>query len=68
MDKLIALVTERAGISEDQAASAVNTVLGFVKDKLPDSISNNFDSIMEGEAGGGALDSLKGLAGKFMNK
>ena len=31
MDELIKQVTAKAGISEDQARSAVNTVLDFVK-------------------------------------
>ena len=35
MDELIKLVTQKAGISEAQAQQAVETVMGFLKDKLP---------------------------------
>ena len=35
MDELIKRITEKTGISEDQARSAVNTVSGFLKEKLP---------------------------------
>ena len=32
MDELIKRITEKTGISEDQARSAVNTVAGFLKE------------------------------------
>lgn len=35
MDELIKQVAERAGINSEQAKSAVNAVMDFVKDKLP---------------------------------
>jgi nucleoid DNA-binding protein len=35
MDELIKQVTAKAGISEDQARSAISTVLDFVKNRLP---------------------------------
>jgi len=35
MDELIKRITEKTGISEDQARSAVTTVTGFLKEKLP---------------------------------
>ena len=34
MDELVKRITEKTGISEDQARSAVNTVAGFLKEKL----------------------------------
>ena len=36
MDELIKQVVQKAGVSEDQAKQAVETVLDFLKDKLPD--------------------------------
>ena len=35
MDELIKRITEKTGISEDQARTAVTTVSGFLKEKLP---------------------------------
>lgn len=63
MDELIKQVTAKAGISEEQARSAVNTVLGFVKDRLPAPIAGQVESAMTGE-GGGVGGTLGGLASK----
>ncbi len=48
MDELIKLVTSKAGISEAQAKKAVETVLGFLKDKLPGPLAGQIDSLLEG--------------------
>jgi hypothetical protein len=60
MDQLIKLVTEKAGISETQAKTAVDTVMGFVKDKLP-AVGGQLDGLMSGNIG----DAAKGLADKL---
>ena len=63
MDELIKQVTAKAGISEDQARSAVNTVLGFVKDRLPAPIADEIENVMTGE-GGGVSGTLGDMASK----
>ena len=35
MDELVKQVTERTGLSEDKARAAVDTVVGFLKQRLP---------------------------------
>ena len=75
MDELIRQVTERTGISEQQARTAVETVLGFLKTRLPAPIAGHLDSFTGGggpaaEGGGGGLagqasDVLGGLGGMF---
>lgn len=55
MDELIQRVTAAAGISEDEARSAVTTVLGFVKERLPASIAGEVDNVI-GDASGMAGD------------
>lgn len=52
MDELIKQVTAKTGISEDQARSAVNTVLDFVKSRLPAPIAGQIDNAISGEGGG----------------
>lgn len=47
MDKLINLVSQKAGISPDQARTAVETVLGFLKDRLPGPLANQVDSAVQ---------------------
>lgn len=71
MEELIKQVVAKTGIGEDKARSAIETVVGFLKDKLPESIGGHLDSAL-GSAGGalGGLDigsvtsSLGGLFGK----
>ena len=71
MDELIKQVSQKTGISEAQAKVAVETVLNFLKDKLPGPIAGRLDDIVAG-AGDLDLDNLgdlaKGLGGLFGNK
>ena len=66
MEELIKQVAERTGISEAQAQTAVITVIGFIKGRLPEPLAGHLDSFMGGGAGstGGAdLGGLGGAAG-----
>lgn len=64
MEALIKMVAQKVGISEDQAKTAVQTVLGFIKDKVPAPIASQIDNALKG-GGGDAGDTLKDLGGKF---
>ena len=67
MEELIRQVAERTGISEAQAQTAVTTVLGFLKDRLPEPLAGHLDSFLGGGAGGGAdLGGLGGAAGRVL--
>ena len=74
MEEIIKQVTERAGISEAQARTAVETVLGFLKNRLPEPIAGQLDGVVGGAAGaagglaGAAGDVLGGLGGMFGGK
>ena len=61
MDELIKRITEKTGISEDQARSAINTVSGFLKEKLPAPIAGQIDNVL----GGGMSDTLGNAASKL---
>ena len=63
MEELIRRVSEKAGISEEQARAAVNTVAEFLKEKVPPAYSGYIDQFMSG--GGGAGGSASGLGGIF---
>ena len=70
MDKLVAMVSEKAGISEEQAQQAVTMVIGFLKERLPDPLADKLDGVLEGGGDGGMPDlggvanMAKGLFGK----
>lgn len=68
MEELIGKVTEKAGISPDQAKTAITTVLGFLKDKLPAPIAGQIENVIGGgsasAAGAGDVASkIGGLLG-----
>ena len=66
MEKVIKLVSEKAGISEEQAQTAVTTVAGFLKDRMPEPLAAQVDKYLSGESGekGGIGDTLGGMFGK----
>jgi hypothetical protein len=62
MEELINLVTQKTGISKEQAKGAVETVLGFLKQKLPAPLAGQLDGLLSGGAlPGGLADAAKGL-------
>ncbi|MBC7929466.1 MAG: hypothetical protein H7Z38_02765 [Rubrivivax sp.] len=74
MDEIVKQVVEKTGISESQARSAVETVVGFLKDRLPAPLAGQVDNAL-GAAGGAvgtiadkAGDVLGGLGGMFGGK
>jgi uncharacterized protein (DUF2267 family) len=64
MDELVRQVVERTGISEAQARTAVETVVGFLKERLPAPIAGQVDGALG--AAGGALGGLAGQAGDVL--
>ncbi len=67
MDELIKQVSEKTGLSEEMSKVAVETVLNYLKDKLPDPIAGQIDNVLGGESGG-LGDLAGGLGGLFGNK
>ena len=68
MEELIKQVSERAGITEEQARTAVETVAEYLKERVPAPYSSYIDSFMSGGGGGkgGGLGGI--LGGMFGNK
>jgi uncharacterized protein (DUF2267 family) len=62
MDELIKLVVQKSGISEAQAKTAVETVVNFLKQKLPAPLASQVDNALSG--GMPNLGALGGLLGK----
>jgi len=71
MDELVKLVATKVGISPDQAEKAVSTVLGFLKERLPEPVAGQLDSLIaggSGSAGGLDIGSVEGALGGFLGK
>jgi len=67
MDELVQLVSEKAGVSEDQARQAVDTVVEYLKEKLPEPIAGQVDKVLSGTGDvdvQGLAQSLGGMLGK----
>jgi hypothetical protein len=77
MTTIVDMVAEKAGVSEQQAQIAVNTIMTFLKDKLPEPIASQLDGLMETDVSGyseqidsvlGNLGGIEGLGGLFGGK
>lgn len=64
MDQLVKLVSERAGIPPETAKVAVETVLAFLKERLPAPIAGQIDGIIGNAEGPGGSGGLGGLFGR----
>ncbi|MFH1084660.1 MAG: hypothetical protein V1772_02705 [Chloroflexota bacterium] len=60
MDELVKLVVEKTNVSEQVARTAIDTVLRFLKNKLPAPIASQIDGAIQG---GGVASVLGGLGG-----
>ncbi|MDQ1610662.1 MAG: hypothetical protein QOG00_593 [Pyrinomonadaceae bacterium] len=65
MEELIKQVTERTGITEAQARTAIDTVMGYIRDKLPANVSGMIDGTLGGGANvaGGVADAAQNVLG-----
>ncbi len=61
MNELIKRITERTGLSEDQARKAAQTVIGFLKERLPAGLAGQVDSALgSGESSAGDITKQAG--------
>lgn len=68
MDEIVKLVSEKSGISESQARTAVETVLGYLQDKLPAPLDEQVEKVLKGGSVDLSGDLKKGLGGLFGSK
>jgi hypothetical protein len=68
MDELIELVSKRTGIPEASAKLAVETVLAFLKDRLPAPVAGQIDALLTGSGLGDVGDVAGALGGLFGKK
>lgn len=61
MQELVTLVSEKTGISEDAAEKAIDVVLGYLKDRLPEPIAGKLGDVARGQN----IDDLSNLAGQL---
>jgi hypothetical protein len=65
MDELITTLSEKTGLPEDKARAAADTVVNFIKSKLPESLQGQVDSALSGQGSSSSItDRLGGILGK----
>jgi uncharacterized protein (DUF2267 family) len=68
MDELINQVAQRTGLAPDKARTAVETVLGFIKTRLPAPVASQLESALSGSGTESTTDIAKGLGGMLGNR
>jgi hypothetical protein len=65
MDELVKLVSQKTGLPQEQAKAAVDTVIGYLKEQLPEPLGGQLEALLSGKGGNPAdlLQSLGGLLG-----
>lgn len=63
MDELVKLVVQKTGISEAQAKAAIETVVNFLKQKLPAPLASQVDTVLSG-----GMPDISALGGLFNKK
>jgi len=63
MEELVKLVSQKAGIPEETAKTAVETVLGFIKERLPGPIAQQVETALKDP---GTLQQASGLIGGLL--
>ncbi len=67
MDELVKLVAKKVNISTDQAKQAIDTVMKFLSEKLPEPVMSQIKGVLAGDASK-VGDAVKGLGGLFGKK
>lgn len=69
MQELITKVAAEAGISEAQAKKSIETVSGYVKERLPESFRSQLDNLISGgKLSEGVKSKLNEVAGDVRDK
>lgn len=69
MDELIQLIVSKTGISEAHARLAIDSVMGYLKTKLPAPIAIQLDSVIQGKGVGDIdIENVTALGGLFGKK
>jgi len=63
MDELIKLVSQKTGLSEEMSKQAVEVVVRYLKENLPEPIAGRIDDVLSGKGVAGLGDLAQGLGG-----
>jgi nucleoid DNA-binding protein len=49
MEALIKMITDKTGISQEQATTAIQTVISFIKENMPAGMGSQVDSFLQSD-------------------
>ncbi len=64
MDELVNMVSQKTGLPADKSRLAVQTVIDYLKKKLPGPVAGQIDAALQGGGVSGAASALGGMLGK----
>lgn len=64
-EELVRMVAQKTGLPEDKARSAAETVIGYLKERLPSGVANQLDNISGGSEMKNLGDTAKSIGNKF---
>jgi uncharacterized protein (DUF2267 family) len=64
MNELIEQLKSRVGLDDNKAHSAAQTVIEFLKQRLPQPIAGHLDSVLAGGGAAGLESKVEGFLGK----
>lgn len=64
MNELVEQLKSRVGLDNDKAQQAVQTVLDFLKQRLPEPVASQLDSVITGASAEGIAGKISGMLGK----
>ena len=64
MDELIQQLKSRVGLNDNQAQSSIQTVVEFLKQRLPGPVASQLDSAISGGGIGSLKEKAEGILGK----
>ncbi len=65
MNELVKMVADKVGLPEDKAQKATDTVINYVKGKLPGPVASQIDNVV-GKGGGGG--DIAGKVGQILGE
>ncbi len=70
LDEIVNEVSAKTGLSQDQAKAAVESVIGFLKTRLPAPIAGELDNLLNGVASGNEdlASEATAVLGSFFHK
>ena len=66
MEALLKMVSEKAGIPTEKANIAVQTVIGFLKDKMPGNVGSQVETFIKGGMVSNLAGGIKEKVGKML--